>query len=442
MRGYRESPDEPAPAEHGRHRAAAPTEDAPSVAPQRRPGSDGERRLQQRLGTADRAERFYDEQVLDHVNERMREFIGRQEMFFLATSDASGECDSSFRAGPAGFLQVLGERTLAFPEYRGNGVHASLGNIEENPHLGILMIDFTRARIGLHVNGSATIVEDAEMRASYPDLPEDSVPGRRAQVWVRVEVEEAYIHCAKHIPQLQKAPRRTARDWGTDDYKRKGGDFFGVARDRREERAVEAPPVPEPFTAERVTPERVTPEPAAPEPVLPERVTPDPAAPERVTPEPALAEAQESPGTPEPLAPVTPLAPVASADPAPEPSRYDEPLAPVPDRPGDPDRPAAPDRPGADRPGVPAQRSAPDRRLADVSIASNASLFFGSVASADAGESRTARPQETPRVQQPYAFDMSASDPRAWREEAERALAEAQRRGAMSDAGSFGGWFG
>ncbi|WP_461030122.1 pyridoxamine 5'-phosphate oxidase family protein, partial [Streptomyces sparsus] len=188
--------------------------------------------MQERLGSTGRADRFYDEQLLDHLNERMREFAQRQEMFFLATADRNGECDSSFRAGPQGFLQVLDERTLAYPEYRGNGVHASLGNIEENPRLGILMIDFVRARIGLHVNGRAEIVEDAEIRAEHPHLPHDPVPGRRPELWVRVTVEEAYIHCAKHIPHLQYAPKRPAREWGTDDYKRKGGDFFGAARDR------------------------------------------------------------------------------------------------------------------------------------------------------------------------------------------------------------------
>ncbi|GDY55003.1 hypothetical protein SVIO_056260 [Streptomyces violaceusniger] len=84
-----------------------------------RPGSDGEHHLQRRLGTVDRADRFYDDQVLDHLNVRMREFIERQEMFFLATSDRHGECDSTFRAGPPGFLRVLDTRTLAYPEYRG-----------------------------------------------------------------------------------------------------------------------------------------------------------------------------------------------------------------------------------------------------------------------------------------------------------------------------------
>lgn len=216
---------------------------APSV-PARRPGSDGEHALQQRLGTSERAKRFYDQQVLDHLNERMQEFVGRQEMFFLATSDSRGECDNSFRAGPAGFLQVLDERTLVYPEYRGNGVHASLGNLQENPHVGLLLVDFLQARIGLHVNGRARTVEDADMRAECPWLPDEPVPGRRAQLWVRVSVQEAYIHCAKHIPHLQKAPKRSTRDWGTDDYKRKGGDFFGVARDVRERERAARPAAP------------------------------------------------------------------------------------------------------------------------------------------------------------------------------------------------------
>ncbi|EST37492.1 hypothetical protein N566_12755, partial [Streptomycetaceae bacterium MP113-05] len=214
--------------------AGRPDDHGVAAGPSARPGSDGEHALQQRLGTGERADRFYDQQVLNHLNERMREFAQSQEMFFLATADRHGECDNTFRAGPPGFLRVLDERTLLFPEYRGNGVHASLGNLQENPHVGILMIDFQRARIGLHVNGRAEVVEDVDVRAEVPDLPLDPVPGRRARMWVRVRVEEAYIHCAKHIPHLQKVPRGAGRDWGTDDHRRKGGDFFGVAREARE----------------------------------------------------------------------------------------------------------------------------------------------------------------------------------------------------------------
>jgi uncharacterized protein len=56
---------------------------------------------------------------------------------------------------------VLDEKTLAYPEYRGNGVMSSLGNISENPHVGLLFVDFTD-KIGLHVNGRARIVENDE----------------------------------------------------------------------------------------------------------------------------------------------------------------------------------------------------------------------------------------------------------------------------------------
>jgi predicted pyridoxine 5'-phosphate oxidase superfamily flavin-nucleotide-binding protein len=210
-----------------------------------RPGGHGEHQIQRELGTVSRADRFYDEQVLDRLNPRMKEFVARQEMFFLATADSHGECDSTFRAGPPGFLQVLDDATLAYPEYRGNGVMASLGNIRENPHIGMLMIDFSHGRIGLHVNGRAQLVADDTMRQRYPDLPVDPVPGRRPRVWVEVEVEEAYIHCSKHIPRLVRAPLRHHADgsdhsaadgeqaWGTDDVKRKGGDYFGAAAQKR-----------------------------------------------------------------------------------------------------------------------------------------------------------------------------------------------------------------
>jgi predicted pyridoxine 5'-phosphate oxidase superfamily flavin-nucleotide-binding protein len=195
------------------------------------PGSAGEHLLQERYGTAERADRFYSQQVLDHLNERMIEFLGRQEMMFVATADSMGECDCTFRAGPPGFVRVLDAGRLAWPEYRGNGVMASLGNITENNHVGLLFVDFFRDVIGLHINGHAKVVEDGVMRTAYRDLARDAVPGRRPERWVTVYIEEAYIHCAKHIPRLLKLPRERA--WGTDDLRRKGGDFFGAAAGRR-----------------------------------------------------------------------------------------------------------------------------------------------------------------------------------------------------------------
>ena len=203
------------------------------------PGSSGEHLLQSAYGTEKRAKRFYDDQVLDHLNARMREFIGRMDMAFVATADGRGECDASFRAGPPGFIEVLDEQHVAYPEYRGNGVHASLGNISENPHVGILLVDFVTDLIGLHVNGRARIVEDADLRAIHPELPADFDRARTPERWVVVQVVECYIHCRKHIPRM--APVLRQRSWGTDDVKRKGGDFFEAKATARSDERASAP---------------------------------------------------------------------------------------------------------------------------------------------------------------------------------------------------------
>ena len=194
------------------------------------PGSAGEHTLQEQYGTRLRASAFYRSQVLDHLNTRMQAFIARQEMMFVGTADARGEADVTFRAGEPGFVRVLDAKTLAYPEYRGNGVMASLGNISENPHVGLLFVDFAGDKVGLHVNGHAEIVENDSLAAA-PSTPNiirsdmEAAIGRRPERWVVVRVIEAYIHCSKHIPQLRKVAAGEVQ-WGTDDVRAKGGDYF------------------------------------------------------------------------------------------------------------------------------------------------------------------------------------------------------------------------
>ncbi len=193
------------------------------------PGSAGEHRLQQQWDTTRRACAFYNQQVLEHLNPTMQAFIARQELLWIATADARGECDCSFRAGPPGFVRVVDPKTCAFPEYRGNGVMASLGNISENPHIGLVFIDFFASRVGLHINGRARIVDAAEL----PELETKAVGASEMQArcaepsgqqWVLIEVAEAYIHCSKHIPLLaQVAPSRLA---GADGLAAGSGDYF------------------------------------------------------------------------------------------------------------------------------------------------------------------------------------------------------------------------
>ena len=190
-------------------------------------GSEGERILQTKVGSKNKASAFYEKQMLDHLNPYMRDFILKQEMVFIATADSKGECDCSFRAGKRGFVRVVNEKTLVCPEYRGNGVMASMGNILENQHIGLTFIDFFENTIGLHVNGKAKILENEELLADETlasvanDIQEEGVVPER---WILITVEEAYIHCSKHIPRLKKLDKKI--HWGTDKEAHKGGDFF------------------------------------------------------------------------------------------------------------------------------------------------------------------------------------------------------------------------
>ncbi|RKQ84909.1 hypothetical protein C8N24_6540 [Solirubrobacter pauli] len=225
-----------------------------------RPGSGGEHDLQDKFGTTKRANAFYDNQVLAHLTPLMREFLERMTMCFIATSDAHGECDNSFRAGPPGFVRVIDEKTVMWPEYKGNGVMASMGNISENPYVGMLFVDFFETQVGLHINGTATIVENAAIEAFaslFDRLPfatglvvaEDAK--KSPERWVVVQIDEAYIHCSKHIPALREKPEG-------EDTGRRAGDVFKA---KNEDRAWLAPAVEEPVIGEVTLAEVAEPDP-------------------------------------------------------------------------------------------------------------------------------------------------------------------------------------
>ncbi len=192
------------------------------------PGSRGEHHLQAEFGTEQRALAFYNKQVLSHLSPLMREYVARQDLMFIATADARGECDCSLRTGEPGFVRVLDDRHVAYPELRGNGVMSSMGNIVENPHVSLAFFDFCSTTIGLHINGRARIVNSPTLEG-VPGVSESY--GRKIERWVVVEIVEAYIHCSKHIPLMKRLDKSI--DWGTDDTVKKGGDFFAAKYESR-----------------------------------------------------------------------------------------------------------------------------------------------------------------------------------------------------------------
>ena len=97
----------------------------------------------------------------------LQQRIGQADTFFLASFHPLGGADASHRGGFPGFVQAVDERTLVWPDYNGNGMFNTLGNIAENPNAGLLFLDFERGGT-LQLSGTAQIVWDRERAESFP----------------------------------------------------------------------------------------------------------------------------------------------------------------------------------------------------------------------------------------------------------------------------------
>ncbi len=161
-------------------------------------GSRGAQALQKKYDTAPQARDFYKNRVYDHIRPHMVEWIGRQREVFLSTADSSGDCDCSVKMGRPGFIRVLDEKTLAIPHYAGNGVHASLGNIHENPQGALCFYDPADEILAYQVNGGLRIVDLDEMAALNFHPPELEGEGRHVVRWLLFDVRETYARCNRH----------------------------------------------------------------------------------------------------------------------------------------------------------------------------------------------------------------------------------------------------
>jgi len=151
----------------------------------------GMRELQDRFDTRRLADRLDEKLARQTFSEEDRAFIESRPLFFLATADAEGRPDCSFKGGAPGFVRVTGEGELAFPSYDGNGMFRSLGNLLVNPAVALLFIDFERPN-RLRVNGSASVAGGDPLLASFAG----------AQLIVRVRAERIFPNCPRYIPRM------------------------------------------------------------------------------------------------------------------------------------------------------------------------------------------------------------------------------------------------
>lgn len=157
---------------------------------------DTHRGLQDRFDTRRLADRLDEALVHAVILDSEKQFIESRDMFFLATVDARGHASCSYKGGEPGFVRVVDEHTIAFPNYDGNGMYQSMGNVLSAGEVGLLFIDFENRR-RMRYNGTATIDFNDPLKAQFPE----------AQFVVRVRAREIFTNCPRYIHKMQLVER-------------------------------------------------------------------------------------------------------------------------------------------------------------------------------------------------------------------------------------------
>jgi uncharacterized protein len=153
----------------------------------------GNRQLQDEFESRRIADRLAQVTLRTAFTDDDKAFIETSPFFFLATADDEGRPDCSFKGGMPGFVRVTGPKELAFPDYDGNGMFKSLGNVALNRHVGLLFIAMGEKPRRLRVNGEATISRDDPAIQDFAG----------AQMLVRVSARSIFPNCPRYIPSAE-----------------------------------------------------------------------------------------------------------------------------------------------------------------------------------------------------------------------------------------------
>ena len=153
---------------------------------------DGNRELQARFGSTALADRLLERTHRTRFNDGDKAFIESLPFFFLATADSQGRPDCSFKGGAPGFVRVLAPDLLVYPDYDGNGMFKSLGNIHSNRHVGLLFIGMGEKPKRLRVSGLAELSFDDPLLADCPG----------GQLLVRIRPTHVFPNCPRYIPSM------------------------------------------------------------------------------------------------------------------------------------------------------------------------------------------------------------------------------------------------
>ncbi len=154
---------------------------------------DAHRKFQDQFETRPMADRMEEMIIKDFMDDRDKAFVASRDMFFLSTVDHHGRPTVSHKGGDTGFVKVVDDRTIAFPCYDGNGMYFSMGNLDRNPEIGILFIDFEVPH-RMRLQGRATIRDNDPLIDEYLE----------AEFVVRVGVTQTWVNCPRYINRYKK----------------------------------------------------------------------------------------------------------------------------------------------------------------------------------------------------------------------------------------------
>jgi uncharacterized protein len=128
--------------------------------------------------------------VRTSLSEKDCELISEAQFFFIAS--AYGGCvDCSIKSGASGFVRIKNSTTIEYPEYDGNSMYRTLGNMSANPNCGLLFVRFDRDKTRLRINGHAQVSID----------PADLVQHRGAKAVVKISCQ-LYPNCSRYLPDI------------------------------------------------------------------------------------------------------------------------------------------------------------------------------------------------------------------------------------------------
>lgn len=160
--------------------------------------SEGSRTLQDRYKArhvADLIEKATTVSSFEDDQFGYKPFIEDATYFFLATS-AGDNTDCSFKGGPKGFVRITGPNTLVFPDYDGNRMYKSLGNITESPSIGMLFLRFDnedgQRYLRVRINGTAVVHDEHPLKSEFTG----------AKRIIEVTTKFIYLNCPRYVPEM------------------------------------------------------------------------------------------------------------------------------------------------------------------------------------------------------------------------------------------------